>query len=59
MRVNINQIRGEIADQIFHTWNVLLPVASFNLILQDFHGNPTVLNGTDMIHKAFSFLRPA
>ena len=54
----IDELRGEIADQIFQTWNVRLPVPSFNLHIQDLHGNSITLQGQDTVHKVLGSFRP-
>ena len=56
--VKIDDLRCEIADQIFQTWNVRLPVPSFNLHIQDLQGNSITLPGQDTVHKVLNSFRP-
>ena len=58
MQVKIDELCGEIADQIFQTWSVRLPVLSFNLHIQDLQGNSITLQGQDTVRKVLSSVRP-
>ena len=55
---NIDELRAELAAQIFQTWNVRLPVPSFNLHIGDLQGNSITLQGKDAAHKVLSTFRP-
>lgn len=56
--IKIGELRGEISDQIFQTWDVRLPVPSFNLHIQYLQGNSITLQGQDSVHKVLSSFRP-
>ena len=56
--VNIDELRVELAAQIFQTWKARLPVPSFNLHIEDLQGNSITLQGQDTVHKVLSSFRP-
>ena len=58
MTANIDELRAELASQIFQTWNVRLPVPSFNLRIEDLQGNSITFQGQDTVHKVLSSFRP-
>ena len=56
--VNIDELRAELAAQIFQTWKVRLPVTSFNLHIEDLQGNSITLQGQNTVHKVLASFRP-
>ena len=54
MTVNIDELRAELASQIFQTWNVRIPVPPINLHIEDQQGNSITLQGQVAVHKVLS-----
>ena len=49
------ELRAELAAQIFQTWNVRLPVPSFNPHIGDPQGNSITLQGKGAVHTVLFF----